>query len=123
MKQLAYGDPAMKNISGYGNALVSNAVEAIHTVPLIVKPLKRAIRNSSRSGNIPAFAQLDLDEICGGKYNWKQIKDTIVSECGWVPPDENDKGLHTIFAVQAFLRNEKRLNPIQRARNRACEQG
>ncbi len=100
MKQLAYGDPAIKKISGYGNALVSNAVEAIHTVPLMVKPLKRAIRKSSRSGNIPAFVQVDLDGICGGTYNWRQIKDTIVSECGWVPPDENDKGLHTSCKIE-----------------------
>lgn len=100
MKQLAYGDPAIKKMSGYGNALVSNAVEAIHTVPLMVKPLKRAIGKSSWSGNIPAFVQVDLNEICGGTYNWRKIKDTIVSECGWVPPDENDKGLHTSCKIE-----------------------
>lgn len=100
MKQLAYGDSVFKKISGYGNALVSNAVAAIHTVPLMVKPLKRAIRRSSWSGNIPAFVQVDLDEVCGGTYNWKEIKDTVVSECGWVPPDESDKGLHTSCKIE-----------------------
>lgn len=100
MKQLAYGDNVFKKISGYGNALVSNAVEAIHTVPLMVKPLKRAIRQSSWSGNIPAFVQVDLDEVCGGAYNWKKIKDVVVSECGWVPPDESDKGLHTSCKIE-----------------------
>jgi len=100
MKQLAYGDNVFKKISGYGNALVSNAVEAIHTVPLMVKPLERAIRRSSWSGNIPAFVQVDLDEVCGGAYNWKEIKDTIVSECGWIPPDESDKGLHTSCKIE-----------------------
>lgn len=100
MKQLAYGDSVLQKMSGYRNTLVSNVVEAIHTVPHIVKPLKRAIRKSSWSGNIPAFVQVDLDEICGGIYNWKKIKDTIVSECGWVPPSVNDKGLHTSCKIE-----------------------
>lgn len=100
MKQLAYGDSVFKKMSGYGNALVSNVVESIHTVPKIVKPLKRAIRKSSWSGNIPAFVQVDFNEICGGAYHWKQIKDTIVSECGWVPPDSEDKGLHTSCKIE-----------------------
>lgn len=100
MKQLAYGDSVFKKISGYRNALVSNVVEAIHKVPHIVKPLKRAIRKSSWSGNIPAFVQVDLNEICGGTYDWKKIKDTIVSECGWVPPNEDNKGLHTSCKIE-----------------------
>lgn len=69
MKQLAYGDSALKKMSGYTNALVSNVVTAIHQVPHIVAPLKKAIRSSSWSGNIPRFVQVDFDEICGGKYD------------------------------------------------------
>lgn len=100
MKQLAYGDSVFKKLSGYKNALVSNVVEAIHTVPHMVKPLKRAIRKSSWSGNIPAFVQVDFNEICGGVYDWNKIKDTIISECGWVPPDESNKGLHTSCKIE-----------------------
>ncbi len=100
MKQLAYGDSIFKRLSGYENKLVSNVVQAIHTVPEIVKPLKRAIRSSSRSGNIPAFVQVDLDEVCGGKYEWREVKDTIVRECGWVAPEETDKGLHTSCKIE-----------------------
>ena len=100
MKQLAYGDNFIKNAAGYSNQLVSNVCEAIKEVPNIVKPLKRAIRSSSWSGNIPAFVQVDFDEICGGVYEWRKIKDTIMNECGWVPPKETDKGLHTSCKIE-----------------------
>lgn len=100
MKQIAYGDNPIKNAAGYKNTLVSNVVEAIHKVPRIVKPLKTAIRKSSWSGNIPRFVQVDFDEICGGKYDWKKIKDTLVNECGWVAPDIADKGLHTSCKIE-----------------------
>lgn len=100
MKQLAYGDNPLKNLLGYSNALVHNVVEAIHQVPEIVKPLKRAIRQSSWSGNIPAFVQVDFNEICGGIYDWRKIKKIIIDECGWVPPQEFDKGLHTSCKIE-----------------------
>lgn len=100
MKQLAYGDSALKKMSGYTNALVSNVVTAIHQVPHIVAPLKKAIRSSSWIGNIPRFVQVDFDEICGGKYDWRQVKDTIVAECGWVAPDNAVKGLHTSCNIE-----------------------
>lgn len=100
MKQIAYGDNPLKNAAGYKNALVSNVVEAIHTVPHIVKPLKTAIRRSSLSGNIPRFVQVDFDEISGGKYDWKKIKDTLITECGWVAPPISDKGLHTSCKIE-----------------------
>ena len=100
MKQLAYGDNKIKNMAGYSNQLVHNICEAINDVPNIVKPLKRAIRSSSRSGKIPAFVQVDFDEICGGLYEWKKIKDIIIRECGWVSPDESDKGLHTSCKIE-----------------------
>lgn len=100
MKQLAYGDSKLKNIAGYHNQLVFNICEAIKEVPSILNPLKRAIRSSSRSGNIPAFVQVDFDEICGGAYNWNKIKDILIRECGWVAPEESDKGLHTSCNIE-----------------------
>jgi len=100
MKQLAYGDSRIKNLMGYSNPLVYNICEAIKEVPDILAPLKRAIRSSSWSGNIPAFVQVDFDEICGGVYEWRKIKDTIVCECGWVAPEELDKGLHTSCKIE-----------------------
>lgn len=100
MKQLAYGDNPIKNVAGYSNTLVYNIVEAIHQVPSLLPPLRRAIRQSSRSGNIPAFVQVDLDEVSGGVYDWRKIKDTIVRECGWVPPREEAKGLHTSCQIE-----------------------
>ena len=100
MKQLAYGDNPIKNWLGYSNQLLYNVCEAIHEVPNITEPLKKAIKASSRSGNIPAFIQVDLDDICGGIYEWSKIKDVITRECGWVAPEETSKGLHTSCKIE-----------------------
>ncbi len=100
MKQLAYGDSKIKNLAGYSNQLVYNVCEAIKEVPNILNPLKKAIRASSWTGNIPAFVQVDFDETCGGVYEWRKIKDTIVRECGWVAPEMTDKGLHTSCKIE-----------------------
>ena len=100
MKQLAYGDSRLKDMAGYPNELVSNVCTAIREVPHIADALKRAIHSSSRTGNIPAFVQLDLNEICGGVYEWRAVKETIIRECGWVPPMETDKGLHTSCRIE-----------------------
>lgn len=100
MKQLAKGDNLIKKLSGYSDELVSNIVTAINEVPQLLKPLKRSIRQSSRTGNIPAFVHLDFDEISGGSYNWRKIKDTIVNKCGWVAPKDDGKGLHTSCKIE-----------------------
>lgn len=100
MKQLAYGDSKLKNMAGYSNELVSNVCTAIREVPHIADALKRAIRSSSRTGHIPAFVHLNLNEICGGVYEWRAVKETIIRECGWVPPVETDKGLHTSCRIE-----------------------
>ena len=100
MKQLAFGTNAIIKRSNYRNELVENVTSAIHTVPEIVKPLKRSIRRSSRSGNIPAFVQVDFDRISGGKYDWTKIKDEITQNCGWVAPEDSGKGLHTSCKIE-----------------------
>lgn len=100
MKQLAYGDNPIKKMAGYENALVSSVVTAIREVPHILKPLKRAIRRSSWSGNIPRFVQVDFDEIAGGKYDWRKVMNTLVNECGYVAPDISAKGLHTSCKIE-----------------------
>lgn len=100
MKQLAYGDSVLKKASGYTNELISNVVTAIREVPQILNPLKKAIRRSNFTGNIPRFVQIDMDEISGGKYDWRKIKDIITEECGWVAPNETSKGLHTSCKIE-----------------------
>ena len=100
MKQLAYGDNPLKTLSGYKSELVSNVVEAIREVPELLPPLKRTIRASPRTGNVPAFIHLDLDKICGGKYDWNRVKDILVRECGWVPPADGKKALHTSCKIE-----------------------
>jgi len=100
MKQLAYGDNVFKKISGYSDTLVSNVVTAIHEVPELLPPLKRSIRRSSMSGNIPAFVQLDFDKLSGGSYDWEKTKDMLVKECGWVAPPNGQKALHTSCNIE-----------------------
>ncbi|MBE6870933.1 MAG: hypothetical protein E7491_03190 [Ruminococcaceae bacterium] len=100
MKQLAYGDHPIKKISGYTNSLVSNVVEAIHQVPHILYPLKKSIKRSSLTGNIPAFVHVDMNEICGGKYDWNKVKDILIKECGWSEPTDDKKALHTSCQIE-----------------------
>lgn len=100
MKQLAYGDSLIQKAIGYENELVSNIVKAIHTVPELLPPFRKSIRQSSRTGNIPAFVHLDLDKISGGKYDWNRIKRLLVDECGWVPPEDDGKALHTSCSIE-----------------------
>ncbi len=100
MKQLAYGRSKIVKLAGYENELVDNVTSAIHTVPEILTAFKAAIKKSSRTGNIPAFVQIDFDEISGGKYDWTKVKETIINECGWVPPEDSGKGLHTSCKIE-----------------------
>lgn len=100
MKQLAYGDNVFKKLAGYQNDLVSNVCKAIKEVPAILKPLKRAIRRSSWSGNIPSFIQVDLNDVSKGKYDWRKVKDILVKECGYVAPSNINKGLHTSCQIE-----------------------
>ena len=100
MKQLAYGDNPIKKLSGYENELVSNVVKAIHAVPELLPPFKKSIRRSSWTGNIPAFVHFDFDKINGGTYDWNKVKAILVNECGWVPPDDKNKALHTSCKIE-----------------------
>lgn len=100
MKQLAYGNSWFKDLFGYKNELVDNVVTAIHEVPELLPPLKKSIRRSSWTGNIPAFVHIDFDEISGGRYDWKKVKEQIVRECGWVAPQNVEKGLHTSCKIE-----------------------
>ena len=100
MKQLANGTNRLLKLAGYKNELVENVTTAIHAVPSVVKPLKRSIKSSSITGNIPAFVQIDFDDISGGKYDWTQIKNLISEKCGWVAPEDAGKGLHTSCKIE-----------------------
>ncbi|MDD3123103.1 MAG: hypothetical protein PHC62_06310, partial [Candidatus Izemoplasmatales bacterium] len=100
MRQLVYGDSILKKISGFKNQLVSDVCTSIKAVPNIIKPLKRAIFSSNISGNIPAFVQVDLNDITHGNYDWRLIKELISKEIGWVGPTELSKGLHTSCDIE-----------------------
>lgn len=75
-------------------------VLSIHEVEHLVKPLRRSIRRSSRTGNIPAFIHIDLNDICDGNYDWQKVKEIIINEVGWVAPDDEFKGLHTSCQIE-----------------------
>ena len=100
MKQLAYGDNIVKKYSGFQGEPVTGVVKAIREVPEILAPLKRSIRRSSWTGKVPAFVHIDLDEICGGKYDWQRVKDILRRECGWVAPADDQKALHTSCKIE-----------------------
>lgn len=105
MKQLAYGSVSLLKVSDYRNELISNVTTTIHEVPDMVTLLKKSIRSSSRTGRIPAFVQVDLNEICGGRYDWRAVKDLIERECGWVAPEGSGKGLHTSCKIEKCKEN------------------
>ncbi|HHX78298.1 MAG TPA: hypothetical protein GX695_00905 [Acholeplasmataceae bacterium] len=100
MKQLAYSDNIFKKISGYSSDLISNVVTSIKEIKHITIPLKRSIRRSSWSGNIPAFIHIDFNDISDGNFNWKNAKKTIEDECGWVGPSDSEKSLHTSCNIE-----------------------
>lgn len=100
MKQLAYGNSFIKRISKYDNPLLSSIITAIKEVPTLLTPLKRSIRRSSWTGNIPAFIHIDLNDICDGNYDWRNVKAVIEKECGWVGPEDSGKGLHTSCKIE-----------------------
>lgn len=100
MKQLGFGTKKITKLSGYQNELLVHIEEALKRVPGINKPLRRAIRRSSWTGNIPSFINIDLNDACGGVYDWRTIRKTIEDECGWVGPDDTQKGLHTSCKIE-----------------------
>lgn len=100
MRQLAFGANKFAKLAGYRNELVENVTSAVHEVPEILTAFKKSVKGSSRTGNIPAFVQIDLDEICGGKYDWRKVKDLLKKECGWIAPNDEGKGLHTSCKIE-----------------------
>lgn len=100
MRKLANQIRLPKKLSPYKNEQLENVVEALREEPLLFPPLRSAIRKSSRSGNIPAFVHLDFEQICGGRYDWNNVKKILVEECGWVVPKESEKGLHTSCNIE-----------------------
>ena len=100
MRQLSRKNSSVMDFIGYSNPLVSNIITAIGEVPELLPPFKKAVNYSSRTGNIPAFVHLDFDKICGGKYDWKDVKNILTEECGWVPPSSDKKSLHTSCCIE-----------------------
>ena len=110
MRQLSRKNSTVMDFFGYSNPLVSNIVTAINEVPELLPPFKKAIRESSKTGNIPAFVHFDFNEICGGKYDWKNIKNILIEECGWVPPSSDKKALHTSCKIERCKDRSQFLN-------------
>jgi len=101
MRQLAYGDSWIKTLAGYKSELIANVSESLREDPHIVKPLRRAIRRSVFTGNIPRLVHVDFDATVPGGYNWIKIKQLLTDELGWVGPIEQDKSLHTSCLIES----------------------
>jgi hypothetical protein len=43
----------------------------------------------------------------GGTYDWHKVKNLITNELGWVPPEKQDKGLHTSCDIEACKENSQ----------------
>ena len=71
MKQLNKPKTVLRKFVRYRNELLENVCLAIQEVPALLKPLKRAIRYSSRTGHILAFVHIDFNDINNGNY-WNQ---------------------------------------------------
>ena len=99
MKELAKGN-LFKKIANYKNELLDNVCKSLKEIKHLTQPLKKAIRYSSFTGNIPAFINIDLNKISGGIYDWQKIKALIVKEAGWVAPEADIKGLHTSCKIE-----------------------
>lgn len=100
MRQLTGRGAWIRKLASYSNELAENVIRAIGEEPLLTEPLSRAIRRSSWSGRVPAFVQLDFDTICPGGYDWTRVKEILIAECGWVPPDDAGKALHTSCCIE-----------------------
>lgn len=96
MRQLAWGKGRVQKLLGYKNELVDNVVEALQTIPEVLEPLRESLRDK----HIPAFIHMDLDHIAGGSYDWRRVRELLVRECGWVPPESLDKALHTSCSIE-----------------------
>ena len=100
MKQLAYKDPWFKRYSSYKHEILTNILIAFNEVKGLRNGLKHAIKKSSRTARIPAFVQIDFNDISGGHYDWKAIQETIKKAIGWVGPEDETKGLHTSCQIE-----------------------
>jgi len=101
MRQLAYGDSWIKTLAGYKSELITNVSDSLRSVDSMVKPLRRAIRISNFSGNIPRLVHVDFDQTVKGGYSWTKIKQLITDQLGWVGPEEEGKALHTSCMIES----------------------
>ncbi len=121
MRQIAYGDIWIKKWSNYNNELVTHASDSLRNNGEIIKPLRRAIRRSNWTGNIPRLIHIDFNDIFEGGYSWTKTKNILKKEMGWVEPPAGDKALHTSCSIETckdytqfirFYRMETQMMPF-----------
>lgn len=100
VRTLAKGTPLYSSGEGkYHNEQVQNVYKALEGEKEFMKPFKKSVKRSWRTGNIPALVHVDLAEISDG-YKWAEIKESIKREIGWEDSAEPDKGLHTSCSIE-----------------------
>jgi len=100
LKQLTHNNSTLKKVLGYHNEMVEHLHTAFNTVPEILQPLKEVLTKCNRTGNIPVFVNIDMNNISPNQtYAWEEIKELLKAELDWQGTGE-DKGLHTSCMVE-----------------------
>lgn len=101
LKQLTRKNSLLQKALGYNNEAVEHIHASFSAVPEILKPLKKALARSNRTGNIPTLVNIDMNSISPNQsYAWKDIKELLRKELDWQGTGKQDKGLHTSCIVE-----------------------
>lgn len=100
LKEFIYGENFFKKKFSIPVPNVNNVNIAVNSIQGLKSSLNKELHKVDRSGKIPAFVQLDFNKICGGKYDWQEVKKILQSEIGWVDVKEEDKAIHTSCSVE-----------------------
>lgn len=96
MGMLAFGRTGLS--ARFPNEFMDTVAEAFRAAPELLLPFQEAVRQSRRTGDLPALVHVDLSELEGG-YHWQEVKDLLRRELGWVEPDRQ-RGLHTSCQIE-----------------------
>ena len=83
----------------YQNEQVLNVYRSLKEAPELMIPFERSVKKNAAKGNIPSLVHVDFEKVADG-YVWKDVKEMIVKKAGWVPPEAENKALHTSCTIE-----------------------
>lgn len=83
----------------YQNEQVINVHNALMQAPEIMQPFARVVRKSAARGDMPSLVHIDLADASDG-YRWKDVKEMLIKEAGWVDCEAENKALHTSCKIE-----------------------